>query len=195
MKKLITLLLVFGLLSCGSDDDSSPTPQVNQEFLDQLLGWYELKAIYTDEPIDLNGDGIKGTDVFEEVEYCHMSVLLDSYWGTIVSRGTPDSYNYQRIRFYAPTSDWSNLEQNYTHCLKHESLSSDIIIDSINESVVLDTLEYQLEFIHENRTKIIDFRWEDRVFYLILEQQLMTPSDEWETVIMNLEYEWVHSET
>ena len=195
MKKIIIASLVLILLSCSSDDVNTPTPQVNQEYLDQLLGWYELKAIYTNEPIDLNGDGISGTDVFEEVEYCNFSVLLDSYHGMIVSRGTPDSYNYQRIGFDAPASDWSNVEQSYTHCLKHENLSSDIIIDSMNESVVLDTLDYQLEHMHENRTKILDFRWEDRIMYLTLEQQLMTPSDEWKTVTMNLEYEWVHSET
>lgn len=185
---LLTFTIVVFFL-CSSDDNTPP--QINQEYLDQLLGFYQLKAAYTNNPIDLNGDEIKGTDIFEEVEYCNMSKILESYWCTVVDRTS-----YQSLNFEASISDWSNIEQDYTHCLRHQRFSSRILIDSNNENVTLNTLDYEAAFMYEeHRTKILDFRWEDRVVYLTLEQQLMTPNDEWKTVIMNLEYEWVRSET
>lgn len=189
MKNLLLFILLSFLFSCSSNDDD--TPRVNQEYLDQLLGFYELKSAYTNNPIDLNGDGIKGTDIFEEVEYCNMSKLLESYWCTVVDRTS-----YQRIRFDASVSNWSNIQQDFTNCLKHQNLASRIVIDSHNEVVTLNTLDYEAEFmIQEHRTKILDFHWEDRVVYLTLEQEFYMPDGEWQTVIMNLEYEWVRSET
>lgn len=66
----------------------------------------------------------------------------------------------------------------------------------MNESIVLDTTEFEENFmLSEYKTQILDFRWEDRVVYLTLEQEFFMPNDEWETVTMNLEYEWVRSET
>jgi hypothetical protein len=190
MKNLLILILFVGIISCSSEDDNTP-PSINQEYLDQLLGWYEIKAMYANDSVDLNGDGLAGTDIFEEVEYCNMSTILNSYRCTIVDKG-----NYPRLRFYAPFSDWSNVEQNYTHCLKHADLATRIIIDTRNEIIMLDTQDYEFEFMFEvKKTKILDLRWEDRVIYLTLEQQLIMPTDEWKTVIMNLEYEWVRSET
>lgn len=62
MKNLFIISLVFSLLSCNSEDDD--TPQVNQKYLDQLLGFYELKAAFVNNPIYLNGDGVKGIDFF-----------------------------------------------------------------------------------------------------------------------------------
>jgi hypothetical protein len=189
MKYFLLTFIIIVSLSCSSDDNKMP--QVNQEYLDQLLGFYELKSAYTNDPIDLNGDGISGTDIFEEVEYCNMSKLLESYWLTVVDRGS-----YQKINFDVSISDWSNIEQNFTHCLRHQRLSSDIIINSMAEEVLLDTQDYQFDFMqNEHRTKILDFHWENRVVYLTLQQEFYMPDGEWETVVMNLEYEWVRSET
>ena len=189
MKKIICLFSFLLILSCSSDDDNPEV--VNQEFLDQLLGTYELKAAYTNDPIDLNGDGLKSTDVFEEVVYCNMSTILESYFCKVVDRST-----YQRIRFYAPSSNWSNIEQNYTHCLKHGNLASRIIIDSMKENVILNTLDYELDFMYEeHRTKILDFRWENRVVFIKQKQQKNTPTDEKETIIKKLENEMFISET
>jgi hypothetical protein len=189
MRKSILIIFLFFLVSCDSSDDN--VAKVNQDYLNQLLGFYELKDAYTENPIDLNGDGFEGTSLLEEIEYCNMSKLLDSYWCTVVDRGS-----YQKVHFDISVSDWSNIEQSFAHCLRHQRLSSDIIIKSMDETVLLDTKDYQLAFmLEEHRTKILDFTWEDRVVYLKLEQKLMLPTGEWQTVIMNLEYEWVRSET
>ena len=64
MKNLVIILLAFVSFSCSLDDDNSPVE--NQEYLDELLGRYELKAAYLENPIDLNGDGIEGTNLFQE---------------------------------------------------------------------------------------------------------------------------------
>jgi len=189
MKKIISLFSLVLILSCSSDDDNPEV--VNQEYLDQLLGTYELKAAYLENPTDLNGDGIEGTNFYEEIEYCGFTLFLDSYDCTIVDRTT-----YQKISFDISYSNYTNDPRVYIPCMRHQNISSDIIIDSVNESVSLNILDYQEEFmVGEFKTKILNFSWEDRIAYLTLEQEFFKPNGEWETVIMNLEYEWYRSET
>lgn len=91
MMKKIALLVMLGLtISCAIDDGK---PIENEAYLDELLGLYQLKAAYVESPVDLNGDGIEGTDLFQEVEYCNMSKHLESYRCTIVN------VNIQYINF------------------------------------------------------------------------------------------------
>jgi len=191
MKYLIILLPVLSLFSCDSDDDNSLSPQVNQEYFDEVLGRYVLKTAYTDMPIDFNGDGVEGTDFFEEIPYCGFTLLLQSYDCTIVDRTS-----YQEIAFDVSYSNYTNDPRVYLNCMSHKDLFSSIVIDSMDESIALETTEYEENFmLSEYKTKILDFQWEDRVVYLTLEQEFYMPDGEWKTVIMNLEYEWVRSET
>lgn len=56
MKKLALLVMLVLTISCAKDDEGKPIE--NQEYLDELIGLYQLNAAYVENPIDLNGDGI-----------------------------------------------------------------------------------------------------------------------------------------
>lgn len=187
IKKIAFIFLAFVSFSCSSDDDNNPVE--NQEYLNELLGRYELKAAYLENPIDLNGDGIEGTDLFQEVEYCDMSKHLESYWATIIDR------NIQSLDFDIPYSDHYNNYENYTNCLRHKGVFRELNIDSQNESVTLVPNEYEEDFMLEFQAKLIDFSWENRVIYLTLEKEFYTPEGEWANVILYMEYEWVSDKT
>lgn len=186
MKKLTLILFLCLSISCAKDDEEKPE---NQAYLDQLLGRYQLKAAYLENPIDLNGDGIAGTDLFQEVEYCNMSKHLESYWCTIVYR------NIQYIDFNIPYSDHYNNYQEYSNCLRHNDVRRELNINSQNESVALVPNEYREDFMLTYQAKLMDFTWEDRIVYLTLEKEFYTPNGEWATVILYMEYEWISSAT
>ena len=136
--------------------------------------------------MDLNGDGVKGTDLYKEIEYCNMSLILESYEVTIV-----DQSNFERLKFEVPYSEWSNVLQDYSNCLRETNLSTDIIIDSPNERITVDPTENQYNFmLNDYKTKIIDFEWENRVVFLSLEKELFTPEGDWKKVILYMEYKW-----
>ncbi|MBU2928152.1 hypothetical protein [Winogradskyella psychrotolerans] len=187
MTKKIALLLFLGLsMSCTKNDDK---PSENHAYLDQLLGRYELRAAYLENPIDLNGDGIAGTDLFQEIEYCNMSKHLESYDCTIIKR------NIQEIAFDIPYSNNFNNYQEYSNCLRDKDVGRQINIDSQNESVTLVPNEFEENFMLTYQAKLIDFTWENRIVYLTLEKEFYTPNGEWATVILHMEYEWVSSAT
>ncbi len=187
MKKLTLLLFLCLSISCAKDDEGKPE---NQAYLDQLLGRYQLRAAYLENPIDLNGDGIVGTDLFQEVDYCNMSKHLESYDCTIIKR------NIQSMIYDVPYSDHYNNFQNHSNCLRAKDIRSDLSIDSQNESVVTVPNEFQDNFaLMEYQAKLIDFTWEDRIVYLTLEKEFYTPNGEWATVTLYMEYEWASSQT
>lgn len=39
-------------------------PVENEAYLNELSGLYQLRAAYTENPTDLNGNGTVGTDLF-----------------------------------------------------------------------------------------------------------------------------------
>lgn len=186
MKKNVLLLVLCLSISCAKDDDK---PIENQAYLDELLGLYQLRAAYVENPIDLNGDGIEGTDLFEEVDYCNMSKHLESYRCTIVN------INIQYLDFDIPYSDHYNNFQEYSNCLMDKDLRSDLNIDSQNESVSVVPNEFRDNFMLTYQAKLINFTWEDRIVYLTLEKELYTPTGEWIDVILHMEYEWISSQT
>ena len=187
MKKIVYLLFFGFAISCAKDDDNNVGE--NQAYLDELLGRYELRAAYLENPIDLNGDGVAGTDLFQEIEYCNMSKHLESYDCTIIKR------NIQEIAFDIPYSNNFNNYQEYSNCLRDKGVFRELSIDSHNESVLLAPNEYEEDFMLTYQATLIDFTWADRVVYLTLEKEFYTPNGEWATVILHMEYEWVSSAT
>jgi len=183
MKKIALIVLLCISMSCAKDDGDQP--KENQEYLNALIGRYDLRAVYLQNPIDLNGDGIAGTDLFEEVEYCNMSKHLESYDCTIVYD------NIQAITYDIPYSNHYNNFQNYSNCLRDKDVRSDLHIDSQNESVVRVPNDFRDNFMLQYQAKLIDFRWENRVAYLTLEKEFYTPNGEWVDAILYMEYEWV----
>lgn len=188
MKRLFALLFVCIFISCEDSDDS--TEPINNEYLEQVIGTYELKAAYFEDPIDLNGDGVMGTDLYEQIEYCNFSLLLDSYRAKIRTR------NYPAIDFDFPYSGFDHASQEFSHCIKAKYFDRVINIDSQNETITLVPNEYEENFMLENfRTELVDVIWENRIAFLTFEIQLLTPEGEWVDVIVYMEYEWVNSYT
>lgn len=184
MIKNIVLVLILSLsLSCTNDDG----PRENQAFLDELIGRYKLRAAYLEQPIDLNGNGTAGTDLFQEVEYCNMSRQLESYNCTIVNN------TIQSIIYDIPYSNHYNNFQNCSNCLRNQGVFRELHIDAKNESVTLVPNEFEENFILGFKAVLVDFRWENRVAYLTLEKEFYTPNGEWTEVILYMEYEWINN--
>lgn len=185
MKRILLFFIIFCLLSCNSDDD---TPTENQEYLEQLSGVYMLRAAYFDEAIDLNGNGHQSTEFYEQIEYANMSTHLEYYRLTFYVFKT-----YKHIGFTIPFSDFDIVTQSYTNQIMTLQAGRGISIDSHNETFSLVPSEHEENFILDNyKAKILDLVWEDRVTYLTLELELFTPEGEWETVVLNMEFEWEH---
>lgn len=183
MIKKLALVVFLGLsMACNKENNKN---EENQEFLDALIGRYELRVAYLQSPIDLNGDGTVGIDLFEEVEYCNMSKQLESYWCTIVDA------NIQSLNFDIPYSDHFNNFQDYSNCIRHKGVFRELSIDSLNENVVLVSNDYEENFMLQFQAVLIDFVWQDRVIYLTLEKEFYTPNGEWVDAVLYMEYEWV----
>jgi len=188
MKYLIILLPVLSLFSCGSDDDNSLSPQVNQEYLEQLSGLYRINDAYFDKPLDLNGDGIKNFKLSDEIVYASMSTILETYDLKFYVFG-----RYKHFGFDIPFSDFDIVTQSYTSEIMSLEVGRQINIDSQNETFSLAQNEHNDNFIYEQyKAKILDLTWEDRKAVLTLESELFTSENVWETVILTMEYEWEH---
>ncbi|MFN2261120.1 MAG: hypothetical protein ABR595_03540 [Psychroflexus sp.] len=181
MKYIFLLLLAMSLFACSSDDDDNV--QNNQEFLDDVVGRYELTAAYTDVPLDLNHDGKKNTDLFKEATYCNMSTHLESYRCSITDQ------NFSEIAIKIPFSYYLVETENFSTCLMDTTVFYKINIDQKQEEVSLIPNDWQDEFITEFNAVFVEMYWENEVAHFTIEKEFYNSEGEWEEATLYMEYE------
>ncbi len=176
-------LLAMSLFACSNDDDIQDNDQDNQEFLNSVLGSYELKAAYTDVTLDLNHDGKKTTDLFEEATFCNMSSLLESYRGWITDE------NFSEIAIKIPYSYYLVETENFSTCLMDTTVFYKINIDEDQEEVSLIPNDFEDDFISEFNAVFVEMYWENEVAYFTIEKEFYNSNGEWQEATLYMEYE------
>lgn len=171
--KYLSCLLIIALTGCNSDDNTS------KNYLKSLEGRYKLIEIHTETPVDLNFDGLKQTDLMEEID-CYMAFTLSQYRALIDyqnlfdERATldvevPESVIYSEIE---PFSQCFNNGQLYYEKFEVNEDTGEIIILARDE-------ERELLL-----GKLISGKIIGDSLYFKFEVPLFT-SEGWQTVIIN----------
>lgn len=179
MKKTLTLLSLFFILACNSDDDDNSNP----EFVEAVSGWYRLSEAYTDEALDLNQNGELSANLFDWNHYCGGAYLLESYFVIIQERFLDD------ISFDIPFSGKDqNLNQSY--CIRNLSSGYPIEVNEIEETLVMIQDDYWDDF-HQTHfhARVIDIVWEKEVIYITLEKEFYQANGEWIETILYMTFE------
>lgn len=180
-KNILFILLGFTVLNISCAEDVIYTG----EFSNKLKGIYSLRTIDFDTPTDLNGDGVAGTNLFEELMPCEFTFPLLEYESTFRIED-----NEKSIYFETPFSHYDGLNDQQTSCMRRIAIRRQIDIDYQNESVSLVPNEYEENFFYtEFKAKALDVVWQDGIIRVTLEQEFYKPNGEWETVILYIEYE------
>lgn len=202
MIKKLFYFLVFILLSCGNDDSS----EVENDF----KGYYKIKSIHSETPIDLNNDNIKSQDYLQEIKSDFIQ-----HDGEVMNYG----YNPNDLSYYAdvrPLSHQTNAAKlisfnfpvqvidslfmgndTYINILLHyKTIFSYVGYELLNNGEVhLDnaSLEYVFNF---NNANFVHFkRTNQTTFELVLEKEVYDFSEEnWINTRLTSVYEKVELE-
>jgi hypothetical protein len=146
MKNLLLLPFLMLLTSCNSDKD--------ENLVNDFRGYYKITSIISETPIDLNNDGLKSTNLLEEITSPH----------TTLNGVFPNFYNPENGNNFAevrPLVGQSNSTQFIAFNFPEQSISylnNDLEMNipilmhystSMNAGIVY-------EFINQNEIRIID---------------------------------------
>jgi len=184
MKKTLSLLSLFFILSCNSDDQDNSNPV----FVEAVTGWYQLKEAYTSEPLDLNQNGISSANLFDWNHYCGGSLVLDSFYARIWDK------RLDEISFDFPYSASTHgVGQNY--CIKNKKGFYVIDFDYQNEVISPIQDDYWDEFLETNfQTKVMDINWENQQIFMHLEKEFYQANGEWIETELFLTFDKVYFE-
>jgi len=75
--------------------------------------------------------------------------------------------------------------------MRPSRIDRQIEIDYGSKTISLASNAYEEDFFYSTfQTKVIDVVWDNRIIYATIEKEFFTPNEEWETVILEVEYEW-----
>ncbi len=177
MKEIILIFVILTLISCNKDDASS---RETNEFLDSLISRYELQAIYTDVPLDLNNDGISQTDLWAEAD----CFVFDTFGVYMAEFTYNELYDYRTFWIELPSSHYVLETESYESCLVNESISYEYDVNEDTKEVIVTYRDEEREALHGVLT---DIKWEDDVLYVTYSKDLYT-SDGWQHVNLSMEY-------
>lgn len=183
MRKNTLFILLFGLsllnFSCAED------VVYTDEFSNKLSNTYTLRIINFDEPTDLNADGEANISLNQELISCEITFPLLDYESTFFIDEDKKS-----IYFDSPFSHYDGLNDQQTSCMRRTAIRRQIDIDYQNETVSLIPNDYEENFYYTAfQTKVLDVVWQNSIIYVTVEKEFYKPNGEWETVILNIEYE------
>lgn len=181
MKKILYTLVLITAFGCSNNDDE--TAQENTEFLNQVLGMYEIRAAYTDISVDLNNDGEANTNLFYEVTYCTSTKHLISY-KCIFSQS-----NFAEIAIDIPYSAYHHPSEEYSTCLSGQLVFYKINIDGNNETVSLIPDDWHDDYIAQFNAEFIEMYWENEVAFITIKKQFFNSNEEWQEVTLFMEFE------
>jgi len=190
MKKLLFLFLALILFACSKDDGDQQAFQEQEEFYDLITGTYRMRAATTDEPIDLNGDGIPHTDLYKEVVYCNFSLILDSFDCHFTHKLSYNGSFYNGSDFRIPTSEYAQpeSEQIPSSCIRDVELPYNYKADAKTGEVYLVGTDHYIEYAAGFYVEFLAIHWENKRVFLKLRKRFRLPSGDTKWVILHLEY-------
>ena len=180
MKKLLILLATFSLISCSNDN-----PQETHEFRDSLIGYYKLQSVYSDEAIDLNGDGIAQNNLMIEAE-CQNS-FFEYFYGEFTYNS---SANKSEFSIDVPYSYYSVFLESQTTCIEKTGLFNNVTINEQTQEITIIEADRYEEWEAENGS-ITHIMWENGLIHFIVIKELYT-TEGWQQVNIHLIYnKWI----
>lgn len=175
-------MAALAAFSCSDDD----TKEENRDFLNQVKGIYTLDKIISDTPLDLNYDGVAGTDIMAEIDCFSGYQVIDGndvIKDEIISRPTLHGGIFNSLLVSLPEHDMIN-DEPYDNCYNKLSQVYGYAVNENTKEITITARDEQREAVHGTLTNI---KWEDNTMHYWVKRKYLTP-DGWQEVTLHITY-------
>jgi|GEM_PF-6162072 len=183
MKRLKYIFISLLLVACSSEDGIDLEAQAREKFIIEAKGVYRLHTARLNNPIDINNDGIAHTNMLDELNYCGMSRLYESYKCNIYFRQT-----YNTAIVTVPASEYGRDYSPQRTCIQDIDLFYELEYDFENNTAVIAQSDFRDNQAARVQTEILDMTWQPGKINFTFKKEFYNSDEVWQEVILYMEF-------